>query len=665
MAILSWLGSSVSSIVLVALGLGFVIFIHELGHFLLAKWNDVKVEKFSIGFGPTVWGFRRGETEYVLAAIPLGGFVKMLGEGVEDEQTKSTDPRAYPNKSVGARMAIISAGVIMNIFLGLVCFVYAYKNGMIEVPAKVGAVVPGSPAYRAGMRPGDEIVAIDGRGDISYRSLVLKVSLSGPDQILRFGVRRPGRDGLIEMDIHPVREASNDHPTIGILQAEGLTIGTFRPPAGMADAPPYEGLDELEEGKFSDTLVAAGPVDREPTRLVTQEDYQRILAANPDRPIKHLIERRAAAAGDKGPVLKTIELTLPRAQVIDFGMRMSAEPIGAIQAGSIAETAGFRVGDRILKVDGREDFDPMRLPDLCRERAGRPMTFEVERAAGDGGRRTHAITVTPDDTPAWGEPRVGRDLDVPGLGFSFPIAAKVVAVVPDSPAARAGIKPGDVVNSMIIKPNDAGGGGGRPTGSERAETLNFDDGSAGWVSAFWILQRLPGLDIELVVNKATQPIPIRPEPIRDWPYPPRGLRFMPLRRELPPQPIASALQRGFDDTVENILNIYATLRSLATRRVSPSSMGGVITISRVAFDAAQMGLTYLIHFLGMLSINLAVLNFLPIPPLDGGQMVFLVAEKVRGRPLPESALVAGTYLGLFLVLGLMIFVTFQDIFRLF
>ncbi len=77
-----------------------------------------------------------------------------------------------------------------------------------------------------------------------------------------------------------------------------------------------------------------------------------------------------------------------------------------------------------------------------------------------------------------------------------------------------------------------------------------------------------------------------------------------------------------------------------------------------------MGLTYLIHFLGILSINLAVLNFLPIPPLDGGQMVFLVAEKVRGRPLPDSALIAGTYLGLLFVLLLMVFVTFQDIFRL-
>ncbi len=80
------------NILKVAVGLGFVIFIHELGHFLLAKWNGVKVEKFSIGFGKTIFGFRRGETEYVLAAIPLGGFVKMLGESPDDENSKTTDP---------------------------------------------------------------------------------------------------------------------------------------------------------------------------------------------------------------------------------------------------------------------------------------------------------------------------------------------------------------------------------------------------------------------------------------------------------------------------------------------------------------------------------------------------------------------------------------------
>jgi regulator of sigma E protease len=661
--------SSLYAIVLVALGLGFVIFIHELGHFLLAKWNDVKVEKFSIGFGPTIFGFRRGETEYVLAAVPLGGFVKMLGEGPEDEQNKSTDPRAYGNKAVGARMAIISAGVIMNIFLGLACFVYAYGHGMIEAPAKVGAVVPDSPAYKAGLRPGDEIVSIDGRRDISYLTLVLKVSLSGTGQVLRFGVQRPGHDGLIEKDLQPVREDRNDHPTIGIGQAEGLMVDSFRPPAGMVNPPSEPRLEPGAATDFNDTLLAAGPVGQTPKPIATPDDYHRLLAREPNQPIKHLIERRKASAGEDGPVLEQFELTLPPADVVDFGLRLTAEPISAVQAGSIAEAAGFRAGDRILKVGDSDNFDPMRLPGICYQNAAKPMTFEVERAAADGGRKTLTITVTPDDTPPWGAPWLSRELrhvDIPGLGLCFPITPRVVAVKPDSPAARASIKPGDVINSMTVKSSKpANGSDGKPASSTPPATFTFDDGSAGWVGAFWRLQLQPDLDVDLVVNKASQPVSLRPEREEGWGQPSRGLMFLLLRSKLPPQPIFSALRRGFDDTVENILNIYAMLRSLATRRVSPSSMGGVITISRVAFDAARTGVTYLIHFLGMLSINLAVLNFLPIPPLDGGQMVFLVAEKVRGRPLPEAAVAAGTYLGLFLVLGLMIFVTFQDIFRLF
>jgi len=121
------------SIALVAVGLGFVIFIHELGHFAVAKWCDVYVETFSIGFGPAIPGcsFKKGETLYKIAWFPLGGYVKMLGEGTESEE-EDDNPRSFKNKSVWQRMAIISAGVIMNVLLGFVCFIFVYETHGVE-----------------------------------------------------------------------------------------------------------------------------------------------------------------------------------------------------------------------------------------------------------------------------------------------------------------------------------------------------------------------------------------------------------------------------------------------------------------------------------------------------------------------------------------------------
>ncbi len=558
-------------------------------------------------------------------------------------------------------MAIICAGVIMNIFLGLVCFVYAYGHGMDETPATIGFVVPASPAYAAGLRPGDEILSIDGRKDIRFKTLLMKVSLSGRDQALHFVVRRPGVAAPIEMDIKPVREPKNDHPTIGILPGKGLIIGLFAAPAGLATPPAYPGLEQLKNEESIDTLAAAGPEGREPQRLAGVLEYEQLLSDNLDRPIRHVIERRAASSGDDGPVRERLELTVPPVPFLDFGLRMTPEPIGAVQAGSPAEAAGFRAGDRILKVDGDAGFDPMRLPDLCRSKAGQPMTFEVERVAADGGRKAQTITATPDSSIPWTWINIdpAQELDVPGLGLSLSVATRVAAVRPDSPADRAGIKPGDVINGMTITAP-------KPPGSKKppkSVTHKFDDGSAAWAYAFGQIQEQRDLVIDLVVNKGSQARRVQPVPVADWYFPDRGLIFLNMRRKMPPQPIGAALRLGYEDTVENVLSIYATFTSLATGRVGFGGLGGVITISNVAFSMARLGFVYLIYFLGMLSINLSVLNFLPIPPLDGGQMAFLVAEKIRGRPLPDSAVAAGTYLGLFLVLLLMIAVTFQDIFR--
>ncbi len=667
--------NSVFTVLKVALGLGFVVFVHELGHFLLAKWNGVKVEKFSIGFGPTIFGFTRGETEYVLAALPLGGFVKMLGEGQEETETRSTDPRAYPNKSVGSRMAIISAGVIMNLFLAVFCFAYHNGQERDELAATLGLIAAGSPAYNAGLRPGDEVVAIDDRPDPSYASLRLKVLLSGNGDKIHLRVKRPGQQGLIDLDIQPRREPTADAPTIGILQGDSLNVFDFQAPAGMVAPPAFSPLELSDRASKADVLVAAGPVGQAPTPLATSLEYKRLLAQHPDQPIVHVIERQSLKSTETGPAPQRTELTLPPNHFVDFGMRLAMEPISGIRKDSPAEEAGFRVGDRILKVNDlnvndQDDLDPLKLPARCFQSAGKPMRFQVERAVASGEKKTLTLTVTPDDTPyRTGLALPNEAVDIPGLGLCYPIRNRITAVRPDSPAARAGLKPGDTINSMTLTPPKkpdvpVKGRVNRPT-ADRPETITFDDQNPGWYSAFFNLQTRPIQEVELVVNRATKPVKITPGIDPEWLNPDRGLRFQVLIRKRAAQDIVASLVSGYHETIDNIAQVYATFRSLATKRVSPKNLGGPILIAQVAYSAAGSGFTDLVLFLGILSVNLAVLNFLPIPPLDGGQMAFLVAEGVRGRPLPDSALIAGTYLGLLLVLCLMLFVTYQDVFRLF
>jgi len=651
----------------VAFGLGFVIFIHELGHFLIAKWNGVKVEKFSIGFGPTLLGFKRGETEYVLAAVPLGGFVKMLGEEPADEASKSTDPGAYNNKSVGARMAIISAGVIMNVILGLGCFVYAYGQGMVEMPAKVGGVEPASPAYDAGVRAGDEIVAIDGRGDLSWNSMTLKVVLSGHGQALHFDVRRPDHEGLIGLEIQPRRETGADRPTIGVHNSTSLNLGLLLLPAGMKNPPEYAQSEATEDMRPVDTLVAVGPPGHDPTPVADISQYHRLLARFRDQPLVHVIERREGTEDAPGKVLNRFDVTFTPANFVDFGFRMTFEPIAAIRKDSPADRAGFRKGDRIVKVGGRDDPDPLRLPSLCYDNAGKPMTFEVERTAAAGSTTSHTLTVTPDDTPPWTDmPGSSDALDVPGLGLCYAVRPHIAAVAPDSPAARAGLKAGDVISAVTIAPPRfveiaRVKGSKTETPAPKPETITFDEASPAWIKAFWNLQYSSDTTVSMIVNKGSKPIEIKAEPDPTWFFPSRGLVLMRLIQKLPPQSMAAALRRGWDDTIENILSIYGTIRNLMLGRLGPRGLAGPIWIVGIAYSTARSSMNDLIHFLGILSINLAVINFLPIPPLDGGQMLFLMAEKIRGRPLPESALGAGIVVGLVLVVCLMLFVLFQDV----
>ena len=174
--------------------LGVLVFVHELGHFLLARWHGVRVLTFSLGFGPKLLSVKRGDTEYCLSAIPLGGYVKMAGENPEDKPQGASDE--FLSKTKWQRFQILMAGPAMNLILAVLLLAVVLMQGdrvlaFLSRPAVLGVVQPDSPAAAGGMQAGDEVVRINGRAISTWEDLEMAVT-SKPELDVRFVVRRDG-----------------------------------------------------------------------------------------------------------------------------------------------------------------------------------------------------------------------------------------------------------------------------------------------------------------------------------------------------------------------------------------------------------------------------------------------------------------------------------------
>jgi regulator of sigma E protease len=171
--------------------LGILIFIHEFGHFLIAKLAGVKVLKFSLGFGPTLIGKKIGETEYVISAFPLGGYVKPLGESPREEVAKGETGRAFSHQPVRKRMAIVAAGPLANFLLAVFIFSLVFCIGVPQNIPVVGEVVDGFPAHEAGIRPGDRILQVDDVTITQWADLPAVISKS-EGRVLQLTIKRGG-----------------------------------------------------------------------------------------------------------------------------------------------------------------------------------------------------------------------------------------------------------------------------------------------------------------------------------------------------------------------------------------------------------------------------------------------------------------------------------------
>ena len=259
--------------------LGVLIFVHELGHFVVARWHGVRVHTFSLGFGPKLLKFRRGDTEYCVSAVPLGGYVKLAGETVDEARTGSPDE--FLSKSKWVRFQVYLAGPIMNLALAVIVLAIVLAQGA-DVPIYersapvIGSVAPNSPAQQAGLQPGDRVVSVDGRPVATWDELMLGVLPKASQAITLTALRASER---IEVSVTPDSLGRYEVGDLGVRpvlrpEIRGVTPGEAADQAGF---------------RRGDVILAVGP-DRGPTQDVVIKRIQN----SADTPLVFLVERDGA-----------------------------------------------------------------------------------------------------------------------------------------------------------------------------------------------------------------------------------------------------------------------------------------------------------------------------------------------------------------------------------
>jgi len=203
--------------------LGILIFVHEFGHFIVARRLGVGVTKFSFGFGPKLFGVKRGETEYLVCAIPLGGYVNLVGdsESEGEELSPEMEAKSFNNKPTWVKMAVVAAGPACNLIFAVLVFWFVFLGGIPALSPKIGHVIPDSPAARAGLLQGDVVVRIDGSRIDDWEELAGRIRSGSTERPLVFTVTRDGAETTISIvpemrEGHTIFGEKVSEPKIGI-----------------------------------------------------------------------------------------------------------------------------------------------------------------------------------------------------------------------------------------------------------------------------------------------------------------------------------------------------------------------------------------------------------------------------------------------------------------
>jgi regulator of sigma E protease len=553
-------------IVGIVLLLGILIFIHEFGHFYVAKLCGMKVITFSIGMGHKILKFTRGETEYVLSWIPFGGYVKILGQDPREEIPPEDQHRSFSKMPIWKRFAVVIAGPAANFILAFFVFWFLFAKGFPSPSATIHFVHPGSPAAVAGLIPGDKITHISvGDSEANIREL---------QDLQRFLRLHDGtsvelmvdRNGIAH-DLHAeAKQGKLLDPMTG-LERESLTIPgiefqsypavyAIATNSALAKAFATSLPNEKEEFFVVESYDYAGKKVDVESSFQLQNAIQQ--AFNDKQPIKISIRTISLAADSKVSEPQTLEFTPTQSDFKAYGFTPAHLLVTQTMPDSAAEKLGLKAGDILLELNKVPMWTYTQFRSQLQEFA----------ASGNGLHLKwlrHGQTMEGDFTPQ----HVDHENPVTQLKEKkFQLGAMFVAF-------------GD-------------------TSFEKVKAKSFGDG----ISLAW------------------------------------------------------------SKTIVMSQSIIESFTLLASGKVSMKAMGGPVMIGKIAGDSLKLGMDYFLKMLAFISLNLCIMNLLPLPVLDGGHIVLFAVEGIARRPMPIKFIEAWSTTGFFLLVGLALFVTFNDVSKL-
>ncbi len=682
------------NVLLVLFGFGAVVIVHEFGHFIIAKLSGIKVEAFSIFMPPTLLGVcktedgfrirllpklfsgendesdepasggldiklgsrgKAGETEYRIGLIPFGGYVKMLGQDDTGPIKSNNDPRSFSNKPVSTRIPVIAAGVTFNVISAVIIFMIVFLIGIKLPPAVVGNVVPDSPAAQAGLRPGDEVIEIEGKSkDLDFSNILIAAALSDEGEEVQLEVRHqdgseegvalvskrmPGGPmkvfGIVPpmtLTIADVSDANALHEKTGLLPGDRIRAVDGR------DVQSHWELEEIVENSLAPevTLLVERTNQAGQLQLVESKIGLELIISDSTGYIYSMVPRfrMENLSVEKSTWMKISAKVRQLLEKMGIMEEVEAKPF--LQSGDII----LGIGEVVCPI-----FEEFR--EVVKNFENKELPIKVLRTDANGIETKLTISVTPKRDPDINEARIGISFSTFKMyDFKHPIIAKTVEV--EGGSAQLDIPRGaeiTAVNGVAVSSFYDVIRQIRRHAGQRIKIDYVDGKTTGSV----FLDAVSSKESINVKSTLAEFVPFKAFEIT---YRASG-------------PI-HAITMGYRRTVMFVAQTYLTLKRLVGGVVSPKHLMGPVGIMAFSYRlVAEQPLVDYIYLLGLISAAIAVFNLLPLPPLDGGLIALLLLERIKGSALSERTQGIIAYTGWALIGTFLVYVTFNDVVRSF